>query len=143
MSGREEYRAAAVAFLKDYATYADVELQVYPGRPRSIFPPCGFVDRFTTQYTPFTEHHFQQTPQVVVTILHGLFDSADAVAQADRFVDGFVAWAYANAHAAGANSLIWASNVEDVPDYVPEWLPSEQQRTYYATQITLEGFATN
>lgn len=140
---QEAYRAAAVAFLNDYATNANVELQVYPGRPRTIFPPCGFVDRIVETFTSFTERHFQRVPLVEIIVLHGLFDSADAVAQKDRFVDGFVEWAYSNAHAAGGNTLIRVSQAEDIPDYVPDWLPPEHQKTYYATQITLEGFATN
>lgn len=137
------YRAAAVQFLNDYATYAGVELQIYPGRPRSIFPPTGFVDSIDETFTPFTERHFQRVPLVLVTVIFGLFDSADAVAQKDRFVDGFADWAYDHAHGAGNNTLIHVARSSDIPDYVPEWLPPEQQRTYYAVQITLEGFATN
>jgi len=140
---REAYRLAAVTFLTDFATDSGIGLQVYPGRPRTIYPPTAFVDKINETYTPFTERHFQRTPEVIVTVLHGLFDSADAVAQADRFVDGLLEWVTDNPHAAGGNTLIRVSVTEDVPDYVPEWLPPEQQRTYYATQVTLEGFGTN
>lgn len=140
---QEAYRAAAVQFLKDYATDADVNLQVYPGRVRSVFPPCAFIDGILESFTPFTERHFQRTPQVRVIVLFGLFDSADAVAQKDRFVDGFVEWASSYPHAAGGNTLIRVSQAEDIPDYVPEWLPPNEQRTYYGVVITLEGFGTN
>ena len=29
----------------------------------------------------------------------------------------------------------------DVPDYVPDWMPPAEQRTYYASRIVLEGLA--
>ena len=34
-------------------------------------------------------------------------------------------------------------STEDIPAFVPDWLPPEQQRTYYGTQINVEGFATD
>jgi hypothetical protein len=138
-----EYRAAAVRFLTDYATDTDTKLQVYPGRPRTLYPPTAFVDGINEVFTSFTERHFQRVPQVTVIVLFGLFDSADAVQQKDEFVDGFVAWAYENPHEAGANTLIRVSETRDLPDYVPEWIAPQEQKTYYATEIVLEGFGTN
>jgi hypothetical protein len=44
-------------------------------------------------------------------------------------------------HEAGANTLLALTEVEDVPVYVPDWLPPDRQRTYYATRIVLEGYA--
>ncbi len=137
------YRAAAVQFLFDYAGDAGIKLQVYPGRPRTIYPPTGFVDAIRETFTAFTEHHFQRVPIVEVILVHSLFDSQDAADQKDAFVDGFVEWAYERAHAAGANTLIGVASTEDIPNYVPDWLPPEQQRIYYATRIDLEGFGTN
>jgi len=137
------YRAAAAAFLQDYAGYAGVTLQMYPARPRTLFPPTGFVDRITETYTSFTDRTFQRVPSVTVIVVFGTFDSKDVANQKDDFVDGFLDWAYAHAHQSGPNSLIWVSESEDLPDYVPEWLPPEQQRTYYAVRLTLEGFDSN
>lgn len=137
------YRQAAVDMLTAYAGFAELKLQIYPGRPRTLYPPTAFVDRIAETFTPFTEHHFQRVPQVHVIVVHGLFDSKDAVDQKDAFVDGFVDWVYENAHAAGANTLVHVAEANDLPDYVPEWVPPAEQRTYYATDLTLEGFATN
>jgi hypothetical protein len=137
------YRAAAVTFLTDYAASAGVKMQIYPGRPRTINPPTGFVDAIRETYTAFTEHYFQRVPQVDVVVVFGLFDSKDAVEQKDAFVDGFVAWAYANPHESGANTLISVASTEDIPAFVNDWVQPSEQRTYYATSITLEGFGTN
>jgi len=136
------YRAAAVQFLSDYATFANIALQVYPGRPRTLRPPTAFVDGINETFTPLAGLLVQRVPIVRVIVIHGLFDSKDAVTQKDEFVDGLVDWIVTGVHAAGANTLIRVSETQDLPDYVPEWLPPEQQRTYYATEISLEGFAT-
>ena len=47
MTFRADVRAAAAAFLTDYATDAGMRMQVYPARPASLFTPSGFVDRIT------------------------------------------------------------------------------------------------
>jgi hypothetical protein len=86
---------------------------------------------------------FQHTPGVEIVVLHGTFDSGDAVDQRDRFVDAFVDWVRTRFHAAGANTLLRVTSLEDDPTYVPDWLPPEQQRTYYGTRISLEGAATD
>jgi len=139
---RADVRAAAVTLLTDYKADANIALQIYPGRPRNIAPPTAFVDniRETRVFTGPTL--VQRTPTVEVIVLHGLFDSKDAVEQGDAFVDGFLAWVDDRYHAAGASTLVGVVSTEDVPNFVPDWLPPEQQRTYYATQIDLEGFAT-
>jgi hypothetical protein len=136
------YRAAAVKFLSDYATFAGIGLQVYPGRPRTLRPPTAFVDGINETFTPYAGLLVQRVPIVRVIVIHGLFDSKDAVTQKDEFVDGLVDWVVTNVHGAGTNTLIRVSETQDLPDYVPEWLPPEQQHTYYATEISLEGFAT-
>ncbi len=141
--GHVNYRAAAVAFLTEYAVSMDIGLQVYPGRPRTVRPPTGFVDGINETYNAFTDRHYQGNIQVRVIVLWGLFDSLDAVTQKDEFIDGLAVWAYSHPHEAGGNTLIWLAEVQDLPDYVPEWLPPEQQKTYYATEVTLGGFETN
>jgi hypothetical protein len=135
-------RAAAVAFLTDYAADADVKMQVYPGRPRSIAPPTGFVDAIRETLDHSTNLTKRQ-PFADIVIVHGLFDSKDAADQKDAFVDGLIAWAETRYHQAGANTLCAITDTEDLPNYVPEWMPSERQVVYYATRITLEGYALN
>ncbi len=143
MSGHVEYRAAAVTFMTEYAVSMDIGLQVYPGRPRTLRPPTAFVDGINETFNAFTESHYQGNITVRVIVLWGLFDSLDAVTQKDEFIDGMAAWAYSHPHQAGGNSLIWLAETQDLPDYVPEWIVPEQQKTYYATEITLGGFVAN
>ena len=143
MNGRIPFqtlmRAAAVTFLTDYKNAAGVRMQVYPGRPRSIAPPTGFVDliRESISYTGLN----QRTPQADIIVIHGLFDSLEAVTQKDAFVDGFIDWSLDRLHQANANTICAVVETVDVPDYVPEWMPPTEQRTYYASRITLEGLA--
>jgi hypothetical protein len=117
-----------------------VKLQVYPGRPRSIYAPCAFVDaiRESIDYTQSVLSG--RTAEVDVVVLHGLMDTAEAATQKDAFVDGFLAYVYANIHAAGGIRTFGAVSTEDVPDYVPDWLPPNEQRTYYGSRITLQGY---
>jgi hypothetical protein len=134
-------RAAAVQLLKDYAADVDIKLQVYPGRPASLYPPTAFVDRMSEAIDYRGVVLFQRTPEVDVVVLHGVFDSLEAVAQRDAFVDGFLAWVANRVHAAGANTTIGLVGVEDEPTFVPDWLAPEQQRIYYGTRLTLRGYA--
>lgn len=132
-------RAAAIDMLTDYASSASVKLQIYRARPRSVNPPCAFIEglRETVTFDAMQERRVQ----VDITVLHGLFDSGEAVDQRDAFVDGFIDWATDNFHEAGTNTGIEPRSIEDEPNYIPDWLPPEQQRSYYATTLTLEGFA--
>jgi hypothetical protein len=141
MGFRADLRTAAVTLLRDYRTESEKNLQVYEGRPSTISPPTAFIDgiRESIRYTGPTLA--QRTPVVDVIFLHGLFDSKDAAEAVDDFVDGFLAWVKPRFHAAGANTLIALTEVEDLPTYVPDWLPPERQRTYYGTRIGLEGYA--
>jgi hypothetical protein len=137
-------RAASVELLTDYASEIvdyepRVRLQIYPGRPRSIHPPTAFIDGIRETIT-YTALH-QRVPRADVIVIHGLFDSKDATENKDTFVDGFIDWVLDRYHAAGANTLLAVVATEDIPDYVPEWLPPAEQRTYYATRIELEGLA--
>lgn len=135
-------RDASVALLKSYALAAGVTLQVYRARPASLQPPVAFVDRMSETMTyPAAVSWRQRTLQAEVLVLHGIFDSGDAVDQRDRFVDGFLDWVTDNVHAADPNATVGLVAVEDDPAYVNEWMKPEQQRTYYATRLTLEGFA--
>lgn len=133
-------RAASMSLLEGYKADVGIKLQTYPGRPASVNPPTAFVDRMLARIEQ-TAHLFQRYPRVEVLVLHGLFDSKEAVDQRDAFVDGFFDWVRDNIDAAGANTEVYMVAEEDVPVYVPDWLPPEKQRAYYATRITLEGFA--
>jgi hypothetical protein len=133
-------RTAAVSLLDGYSTFAGIGLQMYRARPASIRPPTGFVDT-VGESIEYVGHLMQRTPRAEVVVIHGLFDSGDAADRKDAFVDGFIAWTRDRIHEAGANTQIQVTATEDVPNYVPEWLPPEQQRTYYASLITLEGYA--
>jgi hypothetical protein len=137
---RNAMRSASVALLEGYAASVNVAMQVYPARPRSIYPPTGFVDAInepTITYTGLRQRH----PQAELVIVHDIFDSKEAAQQADDFVDGFIDWVTDNASAAGAATLIEVRATEDDPEFVPEWMPPEQQKQYYATRITLEGLS--
>lgn len=144
MPTRVAFRAAARSGAIDLvqAYLADASLagfQVYPARPRTIHPPTVFIDRITEDLTDYAGVIRQREPSVELLIVHGLFDSADAVRQGDTFVDGFLDWIADNYHGFGANTLVSVSRTADVPNYVPDWI--ETQTAYYATQLTLEGFA--
>jgi hypothetical protein len=141
MGFQADVRAASVTLLSDYASDAGVKLQVYPARPRSIFPPTAFVDliRETIEYVGITLR--QRSPAAEIVVIHGIFDSKDAADQKDAFVDGFLDWVTDRYHTAGANTLVAVTATEDMPNYVPEWMPPAEQLVYYATRLTLEGFA--
>ena len=141
MGLRADLRAACVTLLSAYASSASVKLQVYPGRPRSIAPPCAFIDTITEATNSVGPTSYQRHPIARIVVLHGQFDSKDAADQADAFMDGFVDYAYGQVSAAGANTVIDNFSTEDDPAYVPDWQPADVQRTYFATFINVEGFA--
>lgn len=120
-------------------------MQVYSGRPLSIYAPTGFVDLMGDNTTDFpgSSTIYQHAPIVEIITVWGLFDSKEAVDQRDAFVDAFHEWVRARPHEAGARSLFSPRTLTDLPTWIPDWLPEEQQRTYYATRITLEGFVTD
>lgn len=138
---RTAARAGAVELLNTYRENVNLRLQVYPGRPRSINPPTAFVDSISETFTAFTKHSYQRAPVVDVVVIHGLLDSKEAVDQGDDFVDGFYEWLADLPHAFGARTLVELVRTEDEPNYIPDWLPPELQRSYYATHLFLEGFA--
>jgi hypothetical protein len=145
MGLRADARAAVVGFLTDYAAGApgspNSKMQVYPGRPATLNPPTGFVDNIRSTIAYSGPTLTQQTLTVEAIVLHGLFDSKEAVDQADAYVDGILEYQRTLYHDAGANTTIGLVNTEDEPNYVPDWLPPERQRTYYATRLDFEVYA--
>ena len=140
MGFQADVRAGVLQELSSYASSASVKLQIYAGRPRSLQPPTAFVDvmRETINYAG---HVMERTVQVDIVLVHGSFDSADSAAQKDAFTDGFIEQVRANTFsAAGANSTLGVVSTEDDPTFLPQWLPRDEQRTYYATRITLEAY---
>lgn len=143
MGLQADLRAAAAELLRDYAASAAIKLQVYPARPRSIFPPTAFVDviRESVEYVGMTLR--QRMPAVEVVVIHSDIDNKGAADQKDAFVDGFLDWVTERYHAAGENTLIAVTETEDLPNYVPDWMPPAEQLVYFATRIRLEGLALN
>lgn len=135
-------RAAAVALLTEYASGANLKLQVYPGRPKTLYPPTAFPDavREETTFTGPTQR--QRIVTVELLALWGDFDSAEAVAQRDAFCDGFADYVTDNRGKADPRSVIASVAFQDVPNFIPEWLPPEQQASYYATRIAVEGYVS-
>jgi hypothetical protein len=138
-------RAAAVELLTDYAATGGVKLQVYPARPRSLFPPSAFVDRLSESLAWSGTGWPQRTVRAEVVVVHGVFDTKEAADNRDAFVDGFVYWIAGEYHAAGANTVLELSSVEDEPAWQPDWRPANTTNgpdpIYYATRLTLEGYA--
>jgi len=139
-------RSACIALLDDYKAATSMKLQIYPGRPSSLNPPTAFVDRITEQIVyPGSVTWRQRTVRCEVLVVFGLFDSASAVAQKDQFVDDFMDFVTDSVHEAGANTTIALVAVDDEPAWTPDWRPANVTNgpnpTYYATRLTLEGFA--
>lgn len=131
-----------MTLLNAYASNASVKLQTYPGRPRTLNPPSAFVDGIREAVT-YTAQLHQRVPIVDIILVHGTYDSKDTTEQADAFVDGFLEYVNDNVHAAGANTTIAVTEVEDLPTFVSDWMAPQDQKTYFATRIALEGFASN
>jgi hypothetical protein len=140
MGFQADARAAAVELLTDFALDEGIALQVYPARPRSIHLPTAFVESVAETISYPTAVR-QRNVTVEVIVLHALFDGKSAADQKDAFVDGFLDWVDPLFHAAGANTMFAAASTADVPDYVTDWFPADQVKSYYATRILLEGFA--
>lgn len=138
---RETVGAWVVNFAAELALSAPgYKLTYYPGRPSSIFVPHAFVNRFRERLVPKGSAHRQRSPQLELVVLHGLFDSAEAAFQSDRFVDGFLDYLETLSHSAGPNSQLDVVAIDDDPSFVADWIPAERVRLYYATRITFEGF---
>jgi hypothetical protein len=135
---RQAMRTAAVALLNDYAASDSLNLQVYPGRPRSFYPPTAFIDAINEPEITYTGLR-QRKVQVEIILVHGLYDSAEAALQVDEFMDEFLDWVTDNAAESGPATLSAIISTEDIPAFVPDWLPEDEQKSYYATRVTLEG----
>lgn len=132
-------RSAVVSLLEAYATSASLKLQVYRARPRSIYTPTAFIEAQREQLVEVGPNLFQRVVTTDVRVLHGSFDGGDEVDQRDAFVDGFASAVQDDPHAVGGNTLIVVASVADDPEYVPAWLAPDEQRSYYATVISVEG----
>lgn len=134
-----------VALLASVASSAQIQLQVYPARPRSLYPPSAFIDSMSDELSPYpgASQLFQHTPQIEVIAVWGLFDSLEAVTQRDVFVDAFHDTVRAAPHQAGGNTLIAPRSLGDIPLFVPDWMPESEQVAYFATRITLGGDTTD
>lgn len=144
MGFQSDVRATAISTLDTYAGNASVALNATRGRPRHISLPQAFIDVERETIT-YVGHLMQRTVQVDIVLLHGLFDSGEAVDQRDAFVDGYIDYIRDNIHAAGANTQIQVVSTEDDPLYVTDWIaPSERSAAiYFATRITLEGYTAD
>jgi hypothetical protein len=138
---RTAVRAAAVTLLDDFKADVGMVLQTYPARPRSVNPPTAFVDSIRESFVYSNVTWRERTPTVEIVVLWGLYDSKEAVDQADAFADAFLDWVTDRYHAAGANTMVAIVEMADEPTYVTDWMQPSEQRTYFATRITLEGFA--
>ena len=111
--------------------------QIYPGRPLSVFAPSAFIES-VSESIDYTPAGMQRTPEVAVRFVQGNFDSEDTVDGQDALVDGFIEYVAQNRHAAGANTLMLVSSVDDEPGWVPEWVP-DPQRSYFSSLVTLSA----
>lgn len=134
-------RTAAVTELRAFRDDRSSALQVNSGRPKDITCPSAFVDTIRETITYLGPTSRQRTPQVEVVFLHSLFDAPSAAENKDAFIDEFIDWMTARYHAAGANTLIAVVATEDDPVYIADWQMGGSQQPYFATRITLEGFA--
>ena len=133
-------RAAALQLVVDYAQAVGLVLTAYPGRPRTIAPPHAFIDRMR-EAIDFDGAYRKRLVQADVRIVWGLFDSKEAVDQRDAFVDGFVDWVTDRPHQAYGTTELEPRSVDDDPDFVPDWVPEQNRKTYFSSIITLEGYA--
>lgn len=152
MTFRADVRAACISLLEGYKAAVNAQrvidmndkpfvLQIYPGRPRTINPPTAFVDRIYESIVYTGPELVQRTTRADIVVLYGQFDSAEAVAQADAFVDGFLDYVTGLVHEAGPNTTVGITEAEDLPTFVNEWVAPTEQRSYFGTRYTLEGFA--
>lgn len=131
------------ATLEAFKLASGLNLQVYPGRPRTLVPPSVWQDarRDTISFRGVRDVNFMgHTLRSELIALHGLFDTKEAVDQRDAFVDAFASYVRANRDTglAGANSVLLSMTIVDIPNFTPDWVPERERQTYYATLITLE-----
>lgn len=136
-------RAAAVELLEAFKADFGTPLQIYRARPRSVRPPTAFVDALEEEDTYYVGMHHDRTVRVAVMVLHGLYDSGEAADNRDAFVDAFFDWVLEHRDQLDPKADIRIRDMVDDPTFVNDWVPPNEQRTYYGTRITLEGFATS
>lgn len=139
-------RAAAIQLLTDCAADAGIKMQIYPGRPKSVMPPTGFVDSLNETSPWLAGDVYQHNTAVVLVLVWGVFDSKEAIDQRDAFVDVFHEWVRTRVHQAGPATTIEKASVVDDPTYTPDWLPLNnrgERQVFYGTRVTMEGFATD
>ena len=139
---RAAARAAALALLDGYkAANTGSLVQTFQARPATINPPAAFVDSID-EAIAYTNAGQQRATEVNVRLVRGTFSSGDVAEANDALVDGFVEYVLENKHAAGANTLILVTAVEDDDGWIPEWIapgPGNELRAYYSTIVTLSA----
>ena len=139
--------SSLVSALEAYKQSAGIKLQVYPGRPRTIEPPHAWIDaRHDVVVSEVAGSAMEHTANVELVVVHGMFDSAEAITQRDAWVDGFNSYLRDQLRSrglAGGNSVLERWRVDDIPNYVPDWLPERERTTYYATLYRLEVSITD
>jgi hypothetical protein len=136
-------RKAVVDLLGEYKQSSLPNLAIYPGRPQSIFAPHAFCDAQNEDPLVTTQGTRQRNLHSSWIVVWGYFDSGEAVAQRDAFVDGFTAHVLTGFHKVGGATDLYVGNVQDLPIFQPDWGSDDQRNTvYYATRITVEGFAS-
>ena len=133
-------RQAAVDLLTDYAQDANISTQIYRARPASLFPPTGYIERLRETISWQTQLR-GRTVLVDIRMIWGLFDSGEAVDQRDLFLDGLIDWVSDHRGQGGASVDIAPVGVEDDPEFLAEWLKEGKQGPFFASILTLEGFA--
>lgn len=139
--------SSIVNTLEAFKAAAGINLNIYPGRPSTIHPPHAWIDRRRDEITSTGDSAFNAMNHLVtveIVVVHGLFDSREAVDQRDAFVDAFNSWLRDNNRLvglAGGNSTLERWSADDVPDFTPNWTRTEV--AYYATQYRLEVSITD
>jgi len=118
-------RAAAVALLS-----------------RVLMVPSAFPDSMNGDSAFTGPKNRQRTVTVALLIIWGLFDSKEAADQHDAFIDGFEDYVLDHRDQADPHSVIASVSWQDVPSFVPDWVPPDEQLVYYATRIALEGYVS-
>lgn len=128
--------------LDGYRQAAGLRLNIYPGRPTTLNPPNAFIDARHDEITSTGDSAFNAMDHratIEVVVVHGLFDTAEAILQRDAWVDGFNTYLRDEARQvglAGGNSVLERWTVDDTPDYTPNWTATAV--AYYATVYRLE-----